>query len=349
MKAAPSELGLMRELLRSFHALNHTYFKGVLKTPQLILVDSKSYYGRYHHVTRVIELSRPFVLEQTWGVVLEVLKHELAHQFVHEVLGEQEEPHGPAFRAVCERLGIDPSARGLPVASKGSAQHVLDRVHRLLALAQSDNQHEAEAAAAAAQRLMLRHNIASADLGERSDYGFAHLGRITGRVTEWERRLGNVLGSHFFVEVIWVPAFDVRTQKRGSVLEAIGTPENLALASYVHAFLCATAERCWAEHRRAQGLRGNRDRLVFYAGVMSGFAESLERQAKVHRKDGLVYVPHAQLDVYTRKRHPRLRTVSHQGSRRGDAFAEGQRAGRGVVLQRGIKAGPSGDVRLLKG
>lgn len=349
MSAAESELALVRELLRSFHALNHTYFKGALKTPQLLLVDSKSYYGRYHHATRSIELSRSFVLEHAWGVVLEVLKHELAHQFVHEVLGEQEEPHGPAFRGVCERLGIDPSARGLPVAAKGAAQHVLDRVHRLLALAQSDNRHEAEAAAAAAQRLMLRHNVASADVGPRSDYGFAHLGRVTGRVTEWERRLGNVLGSHFFVEVIWVPAYDVRSQKRGSVLEAIGTPENLELARYVHAFLSATAERCWAEHKRAQGLRGNRDRLSYFAGVMSGFAESLERQAKLHRADGLVYVPHAQLALYTRKRHPRLRTVSHQGSRRGDAFAEGQRAGRDVVLQRGIKAGPSGAVRLLKG
>jgi hypothetical protein len=82
---------------------------------------------------------------------------------------------------------------------------------------------------------------------------------------------------------------------------------------------------------------------------MSGFAESLERQARAHHADGLVYVPHAQLEAFTRKRHPRLRTVSHQGHRRGDAFAEGQRAGRGVVLQRGLKEGPSGEVRLLRG
>jgi len=79
------------------------------------------------------------------------LKHEMAHQFVHEVLGEQEAPHGPAFRATCARLGIDQRAGGLPQPAQSADQRrLLERVHKLLALAQSDNQHEAEAAAAAA-------------------------------------------------------------------------------------------------------------------------------------------------------------------------------------------------------
>ncbi|MFM2419720.1 MAG: hypothetical protein RL385_4443 [Pseudomonadota bacterium] len=348
--ATPPEALFVRELLRSFHQLNYTYFKGALRPPQLLLVDSKTYLGRYHHATRSIELSRALLVEQPWGVVLEVLKHELAHQFVHEVLGEQEEPHGPAFRHICERLGIDPRARGLPsVPPDARAQSLLQRIHKLLALAESDNRHEAEAAAAAAQRLMLRHNIETGGGSHGSQYTFVHLGRITGRVTEWERRLGNVLASHFFVEVIWVPAFDVHSEKRGSVLEAIGTPENLDLAGYVYSFLSQAAERSWNEHKRSEGLRGNRERLTYLAGVMSGFAESLERQARAHRADGLIWVPHARLGEYTRQRHPRLRTVSHQGHRRGDAFAEGQKAGRDVVLRRGMTQGPSGQTRLLKG
>jgi hypothetical protein len=345
-----SEALFVRELLRSFHQLNYTYFKGSLRPPQLLLVDSRTYLGRYHHATRTIELARTLLTEQPWGVVLEVLKHELAHQFVHEVLGEQEDPHGPAFRNVCERLGIDPRARGLPsVPPDARAQSLLQRIHKLLALAESDNQHEAEAAAAAAQRLMLRHNIETGRSVHDSQYTFVHLGRITGRVTEWERRLGNVLASHFFVEVIWVPAFDVNTAKRGSVLEAIGSPENLDLAGYVYSFLSQSAERSWSEHKRNEGLRGNRERLTYLAGVISGFAESLERQARAHRADGLVWVPHARLGEYTRQRHPRLRTVSHQGHRRGDTFAEGQKAGRDVVLRRGMTQGPSGQTRLLKG
>ena len=97
---------------------------------------------------------------------------------------------------------------------------------------------------------MLRHNLEpvaehghAAQSGTEPRYGFRHLGRVTGRVTEWERRLGNVLREHFFVDIIWVPAYRLREQKRGSVMEAIGTGENLDLAAYVYDFLVRTAER----------------------------------------------------------------------------------------------------------
>ena len=152
----------MRELLAAHRQLNLSHFKGALKTPQIALSDATSFLARWLRALSTIEFSRAFVAKaESWGVVIEVLKHEMAHQYVHEILGEDESPHGPAFRAACERLGIDARARGLPDAQLDPAgQRVLERVHKLLALAESDNRHEAEAAAAAAQRLMLRHNLA---------------------------------------------------------------------------------------------------------------------------------------------------------------------------------------------
>jgi hypothetical protein len=345
------ERSLVRELAHTYARLNDAHFKSALRAPQLALSDADSYLGRWLHETRLIELSRAFVLTQPWSSVVEVLKHEMAHQFVHEVLREQEPPHGPAFRAVCERLGIDARAQGLPQPSAAPEhQRLLERVHKLLALAQSSNRHEAEAAAAAAQRLMLRHNLELPEREERVDYAFRQLGRVTGRVTEWERRLGNILRDHFFVEIIWVSAYLPQESKRGRVMEAIGSHENLELAAYVYEFLARSAERLWAAHRQAQGIRKNADRLAYYAGVMSGFAEKLDQQARAHRADGLVWVPHAKLSEYTRKRHPYLRTIKHQGHRRRDAFQHGQRAGRDVVLHRGMTetSGNSGR-RLLPG
>ena len=343
------ERALIRELSSTHRHLSQNHFKGALKSVQVSLSDALGFLARYLPAVRTIEFSREFVLRESWGVVVEVLKHEMAHQFVHEVLGERESAHGPAFSAVCERLGIDPRSRGLPAEKQHTPEtrRVLERVEKLLALAQSQNQHEAEAAAAAAQRLMLKHNLTVSG-GEALSYSFRHLGRITGRVTEWERRLGNILNQHFFVEVIWVPAFRRDEQKRGSVLEAIGSAENLDMAEYAYEFLARTAERLWQEHKRQQGVSGNRDRLTYYAGVMSGFAQKLATQAKEHRAHGLVWVPQAALQGYTRKRHPYLRTVSHQGHRKGDAFAHGQQAGRELVLHRGISRGPSGERKLLR-
>lgn len=345
------ERAIVRELLGAHRSINQSHFRGALATPQVALTDASSFLARYLRGARTIEVARSFVLQaESWGVVIEVLKHEMAHQYVHEVLGESEPPHGPAFRAVCERLGIDARASGIPKSELDApGQRVLDRVHKLLALAESDNRHEAEAAAAAAQRLMLRHNLALPTAGESERYSFRQIGRITGRVTEWERRLGNVLRDHFFVDVIWVPAFQVDAQRRGHVMEVIGTPENLDLASYVYDFLARTAERLWQAHKCAEGVRGNADRRTYYAGVMSGFAEKLATQARAHKAEGLVWVPHAELKVYTRKRHPYLRTISHRGQGRRDAFSHGQRAGRELVLHKGVSSRSSGDVKLLRG
>ncbi len=350
--ALERERALVRELLSWHRRLNDSHFRGALATPQIALGDAGSFLARWLREARTIEFSRPFLERaEGWGVVIEVLKHEMAHQYVHEVLCADEPAHGPAFRATCERLGIDARASGVPsLELDDDGKRVIERVHKLLALAESDNRHEAVAAAAAAQRLMLRHNLALPNARLDSGYGFRQLGRVTGRVTEWERRLGNVLREHFFVDVIWVPAYRAQEQKRGSVMEAIGSRENLDLAAYVYDFLTRTAERLWRVHKAAHCIRGDTDRRTYLAGVMSGFAQKLAEQARADKAQGLVWVPHAGLRAYTKKRHPYLRTVSHRGHRRRDVFAHGQRAGREVVLHKGVssRAG-GGETKLLRG
>jgi hypothetical protein len=266
--------------------------------------------------------------------VVEVLKHEMAHQFVTEALGDPDPtPHGTAFRAVCERHGIDASAAGVPdAAPSAEADRVLARVAKLLALAESPNVHEAELAMAEAQRLMLRHNV---DVTARSAYSFRHLGVPTGRVREAERILANLLNDHFFVECIWVPVWRAREGKRGSVLEICGTTLNLTIAEHTHAFLLHTADRLWEQYQRELGA-GNRDRRAYQAGVMTGFREKLDAQRKRHARAGLVWVGDADLAKYWRRRHPYVRFTRHPGAAQNEAHAHGRAAGRNIVLQRAV-------------
>jgi hypothetical protein len=253
---------------------------------------------------------------------------------------------------VCGAVGIDPSAAGLPGES-GEVRHsadderILSRIAKLLALAESPNANEAQAAMNAAQRLMLKHNLDVARDRTPRDYGFRHLGAPTGRVSEAERRLAAILSKHFFVEVIWVPVYRPLLGKRGSVLEICGTQANLEMASYVHAFLTHTAAELWVHHKRSRGIRSNRDRRTFHSGVMAGFYEKLETEREVNREQGLVWVRDADLTRYYRRRHPRIQHVQHTGSRRTEAHAEGRRAGRNIVLRRPIEAAPTGPQKLL--
>lgn len=348
---AELEAALVRELFRTYQDLNASFFHRKLMAAGIELSDAESRLGRWVPEFRIIEIARRLVLGQPWGVVVEVLKHEMAHQYVSEVLGKRDETaHGPAFREICERLGIDATAAGLPsVDGKSDADaRVLERIARLLALAESANVHEAQAAMSAAQRLMLKHNLESlGDPRRPHAYGFRHLGQPTGRVSEAARLLGGILGKHFFVAVIWVPVYRPAEAKRGTVLEACGSPANLEMAAYVHAFLTQTAEQLWREHKKARRIRGNKDRRTFLAGVMLGFLEKLNAQLVVNRETGMVWVGDADLEGFYRKRHPRIVHVRHAGSRRTEAHHEGRAAGRKIVLHKPVHSGPSGGVRLL--
>lgn len=345
--SAEIERGAIRELVRSFHALNHTYFRGALKLPALGLEDTQRL-GVWKAGSRTLSLGRKLVFGESWGTVLEVLKHEMAHQYVSEILGVTDETaHGPAFAGVCERLGVDARASGMPAPTRTEEEdRVLGRITKLLALAESDNQHEAEAAMKAAHALMLKHNLGDAPKGDRA-YAFRHLGKPTARVQEHERGLAALLNSHFFVDTIWVPSYRVGEGKPGTVLEVCGADANLELSAYVYDFMTATAERLWRAHQQRQGIRSNRERRAFLAGVMAGFREKLDQGSQEQQRQGLVWVRDAALDSYFRKRHPRVRTVRYGSSELGAAHARGREAGRDIVLHRPVTAGPGGGVRLL--
>jgi hypothetical protein len=342
---------LVRALLADYQQLNQTFFAGLLRAPAIELVATGSRLGLWNGSTRTISLSRSLLLHHPWGVAVEVLKHEMAHQYVADVIGEtNESAHGQAFRTVCERLGVDPTASGFPSGQPQTQSRVIERVARLLALAESSNRHEAEAAMAAAQKLMLKHNIDECATCADRSYRFRHLGKPNGRVNEHDRILAIILNKHFFVEVIWVPVYRPLEAKRGSVLEVCGTSDNLEMADYVHSFLSNTADRLWNEHKRANHLKANRDRRVYLAGVMSGFLEKLDQQSRHQRQAGLVWVKDGKLQGYYRKRHPYIRNARYFGRKRTEAYDHGKQAGRGIVLHRAVQsayAAASGPSRLL--
>jgi len=341
---------LLRELSRSWGHLNTLLFHGGMRPPALTLTDNEVKVGEWRPAERTIALSRTLLRQQPWNVVLEVLKHEMAHQYCAEVLRAVDETaHGLAFRRTCERLGIDARARGLPVsdAVEPERARALGKVQRLLALAESDNVHEAEAAMAQAHRLMRKHNIAWTQDSRAGQYRFHQLGLPRGRIPGYERVLAGLLGRHFFVEAIWIWGVDVHTGKPGRALEISGTGENVELATYVHAFLLRTGDRLWAlEGARFGG--GARAQGRYLSGMMMGFEEKLSQQARrCEQEEGLVWKGDAGLGAYVRQRHPRLHTVRVGAVTADDAWASGHAAGRDIVLNRPVADDGGSRGRLL--
>jgi hypothetical protein len=336
----------LRALAVEWFGINALFFRERLVRPQFALVRERGRLGYWDRGSRTIALSLACVLEHPWPVVVDVLKHEMAHQYVDEVEGVfGETAHGPRFREICARLGIDPRASGTRPREASDDDRVIEKVARLLALAGSSSEHEAEAAMTAARRLMLKHNV-EAPSGRR-DYGTRVLGEPKGRTSEHERRVGTLLGAHFFVEVLWIPVYVPATGKRGHVLEVAGTEANLAMAEYAFAFVHRAAEDSWKAHKKARGLRGNADRRAYLAGVVAGFHRRLDDDAKHTREAGLVWVGDADLHRFFRDRHPRIVQV-RRGSQAGrEAFGQGQAEGRKLVLHRPVAGAPASRGRLL--
>lgn len=352
-KAIEREAQALAALRQTWHTLNHRLFHGSLRPPVLRLSDRVDQLGSWRVSSREICVQRHFLMQHPWAEVAELLKHEMAHQYLSEVLKVQGEPaHGPTFQAVCRDRGIDARRNGAFVLPEAT-QKVVNRIQKLLALAESSSQHEAEAAAAQAQRLMLKHNLKALEQ-PNSEYSFRQLGAPRGRIYEHSRRLAAILSQHYFVDVIWVGAYDAERGVEGRVLEISGRPENLDMAAYVYDFLLASAESLWRQHQRLEGTQG-RERRRFLAGVLSGFQSKLRQQSQAQAEKGLVWVEDAKLTAWMHRRYPRRVTRRHQGERISASYRKGVLAGRELVLKRPVEAkakrreGGQGPLKQLKG
>lgn len=206
------------------------------------------------------------------------------------------------------------------------------RIRKLLALSESDNPHEAEAATRAAHKWMRAHNIDV--LGDPTTFGARWIGRVASRHMAHEKALAGVIGAHFFVLPVWVPAWNSKTRKWGKVLEICGRPENLDIAERAWHFVVEVAEKRWraSEHSGAKGARGR-----FLAGVVYGFNEQLEQQQSQSEETGLVWVGDPRLDNWVGKRHPRMRSGRRLKLKTDNAWARGRAEGRNLRLHHGIE------------
>lgn len=347
--SAELEAALVRELAQVYAWENAVRFGRRLTPAVLVISDATSRFGRWVSASRTIEMSRLMVLQRPWHEVVSVLEHEMAHQFVDEVLHVRDEnPHGEIFTRVCADRGIDAKAGGAPVPSSSGVEldRVLDRIRKLLALAGSPNQHEAEQAMRKAHELMLRHNIDS--VGASPDYEVRTLGDPRKRGTRVEGDIVALLAEYFFVRVIRVSVYLPLTGTSGGVYEICGTLPNVEMAAHVYAFLLATAERLWCENRNDARVRSGRDRLAYQSGVIRGFREKLGAERVELRGTGLVWRGDRRLDDYYHARHPRIVT-RRRSARVSGAHAAGREAGRTVVLHKPVEHGSSGGARRLLG
>jgi len=343
---------LLQRLAETWRGLNGLYLSSRLKPPSIRLHDGERRWGAWHPDKRLITISRRQVLCYTWESVTETLKHEMAHQFVSEVLQAHDEPpHGRVFREVCETLRCSPAAAddgGVPLFRPRPAQGVsegdarLAKIQKLLALAdRNPDEHEARAAFARASELMRKYNVSTQRSQQTSEYVHSHLGPSSGRIAHHRYVIASLLQEFFFVQCIWVESYVVHTGVRGHRLEIMGTRSNVDMAEYIHDCLARSCDALWKAYKQEQAIKDRRAKRQYLDGLLSGFRRQLERSAIQSEARGLVWVGDAGLTRYSRRRHPHT-TSSRLDGVAGTQFRDaGVAAGERLRLHRPLERGPA--------
>jgi len=218
---------------------------------------------------------------------------------------------------------------------------IIERIRKLLALADSSNEHEAALAAAHAQRLLSLHNLAMADIeaNQRPESADKVETPVAKTLPKWVRNLSAGVCSAFDCQGIHHPAQGKMT--------FIGVGVDVQIAAYTFAYLERTVRKLCAGYMKQYGSDSvtsrNRElmRQSYYLGAVSTIATQLAKQkaetpvtpgALVPIKEGLIKKALNELGP--------IRTVRGRKSFiNPHAYNQGQSDGRNVSIHKGVAAG----------
>ena len=351
--------GLACEWETALWVLDDPYRRRMVK-PLFSIRDLKNTWGLWSGKNREISLSRRLVMDHPWDAVKEVLVHEMAHQLTEEALKAVDEtPHGPAFMRACHLLRANPTASGtypllqdhLRREHTDPNDRLLIRIKKLLALAQSRNRFEAEAAMLKAHELIARYNVDRVALERRQNYFSTFLTQPALRHSREMYHLAHLLQEFYFVQGIWVPAYVTEKSRMGRVLEISGTRQNIAMAGYVNDFVRRFIDSQWSRYNRTRGLNRFR-RTDFAVGIIEGFRQKLSgrhrRKTGAPQERAPVPVEDLQLKTYIAYRYPHTRSFHRSASGQDhEIMTDGMAIGRNLILHQGICEKKSGPTRRI--
>lgn len=357
------------QLTREYNDICYQY--GIRLTPPILaLTGNSKQLGCWSASNRRLSLSHLLIATHPWSLTLQVLKHEMAHQIVSEIYGQNDTSHGPLFKKACTLLGLDaPFTRasadlaegleGLPADSATTEQGrlIIEKVRKLLALGGSDNEHEAALAVRRAGELLARYRLDFDALAE--DQGLVHRTINTGQQTLpiHRKSICTLLESCFAVRVICASQYQPFVDVSFKTIELLGREEQVAIAEHCYHFLENRLQTLWEKNRH--GFSGN-SRIAkksYYLGLLAGFRQTLERSRTVSRAPEKPWSPNnvlpalreaQQLDDFVAIRFPRLRRMRRQGSTMyRNAYQEAVATGRNITLHQPMDGGKNKEIRLL--
>lgn len=214
-----------------------------------------------------------------------IIRHELAHYITFIDYGNTASPHGPEFRAFCRQMNwgeeVYKAAICLEeqniVPEKENA--VFRKVQKLMALATSQNEHEASQAMIKSRQLLLKHHMESKYVGTEEEE-IVSLKRIMKQKKETTkmRAIAKILET-FFVNIVYFRAGGFL------YLEILGNSTNLEIAEYVAETLDRELDSLWTQAQNQSNLKGAVAKNSFFLGIAKGYCNKVQALKREYTRD----------------------------------------------------------------
>lgn len=277
-----------RQLYEEFDGICYAY-RIKLSKPLIVLERMGKTLGLWDALSCEIKINFDFILSQPWEQVIGILKHEMAHQIVSQIFQVEEEPHGARFKTACDLIAVPVWARSATIhepfenwdllkvfSPSPTEQAILRKVEKLLALAQSANEHEAVAAVKKVKELSDAYQIHEASFLKKDDYDTLTICHEKKAIPYYQKKICSILIEFFFVRVVFSQIFDARTLQTYKIMVLLGTKSHLQIAEYVYWFLFRQLPSLFETYKQTKGQLARRSRDSFYLGVLEGFSKQLK-------------------------------------------------------------------------
>lgn len=338
-----------------------------LRLPLFELSGGRKELGCWLSESRCIKISEHLIADYPWTTTVQVLRHEMAHQYCSEILEDSSGGHGRSFKAACDRLGVLPEFRRAGVGSeeflralggesdKDESSGVVEKIEKLLALGQSSNIHEAELALEKARLLMDKYQVQQLGSDQSyKNYTLAVIEMGSRQVATYRRYICQILQDYFFVRVVLSETYLPLHNDFVKTLELLGTKENVAVAEYCYYFLENNLQFLWQQFRVATGAKGRREKNSYYLGVVTGYYGKLEAQnmtlePKSRVQKELMVMEDARLTSFLQICHPRLvRSSSRRSLVDQETYERGMVEGQKLNFSPGVAEGGHQQQKYLK-
>lgn len=251
--------------------------------------------------------------------LMNIIRHELGHYMTFINHGSSVPHHGSEFRAFCQQMGWGEEVyKATTCLDDGQNFHTFEespifrKIQKLMALATSSNENEAEQAMIKSQQLLLKHHVDAQYIPPQDDEEKMYLKRILKQKKENAkmRAIAKILET-FFVSTVY-------TRAAGYIyLEILGNAVNVEIAEYVAGTLDHEFERLWSQTQRLrQNLKGMVAKNSFFLGIAKGYCNKIHALKKEYNSDtshALMVIEKKLVDARELV-YPRLsQTKSHAG------------------------------------